>query len=177
MWWLVWVAIAIIGFFIIRGLMTNSRNNSGFYKPVHAVDLLTGEVTDIDVDYMNPENEIKWDPQTSKPYLTRQFGFMKTGDKRYWLGKYFRKDFSGWKLYINNVGELDTFYLDRLMKLETSDIKKDNLIAEKEARIVELETKISEVLGARVEFAEKQNIASRKGIPQKMHGSSGGGYK
>jgi hypothetical protein len=172
--------VLLVIFIVLMYLAVSNQtpNEEVSYKRVYLEDFLTGKVFEIELDPMGNPIVPKLDEATGKEFLMRKTGMFDKGEKMMYLENYLKYESPRYIRYMNHVEVVIKQVFTDKKRLESEKLELENTNAEQQARILELETKIDEVLGKRVEFVEKQNIASRKGIPQKPQrsGGSGGDY-
>ena len=169
--WLYLLAFAFIAFIIVKGLMAQSDPTKSFIlKPTAYMHLKRGIRFDLEEDIMNPDSLIKYDLNTNQPYVIRRTGAFDKGDKKIPLeeGKYMDFDFIGFRIILDGIDALNAQLIDDIVDKDRQILNLTNMTASQEGRILDLENKLEDVLGKRVEFTEKQNIASRKGIVMKQ---------
>jgi len=156
--WLYLIGGAGLIFLIFKAISKGTNYSSGMYKPSICLDLEEGKVMNVEVNIMNPENDIQYDETTEKPYLNRQFGFLQSGDKKIWLENFWRRDFAGWRIYLNNIDVLNKELVWKLKQTLELVNKHENIMASQKAENLQLITKADEEQNKRVEQAKKSVV-------------------
>jgi len=136
----IFLIIVICVVVLIFYFMRKSKATSGYaYKHNVLIDLETGFECPLAVDYSNPDDLIKYDPNTQEAFVRREKSMFDKADDRIKLGDDYwdsKERYSGWRVIFKNIKVINEFILQEAqkwrrkwldLKAELDVIKAENL--------------------------------------------------
>ena len=158
--WLYVLGIGTVVVIIIKGLMAQSDPTKAYIlKPVAMVDCKHKVRWDVQEDFMNPNEEVKYEPNTKQPYILRKKGYFDKADDKLPLNDYFVVDGNGFRLYLNNIGIISKWSTEMIIEKDDKIVSLKNSLATSDARIIELEHKLEEQFGKLTGYAKDMTQA------------------
>lgn len=150
---IIFIVVAII--YAIYSISSNSDKTSPYViKGRYVIYLKTGNRFEGEVDYSNPNDYIRYEENTGKPYVIRKklgmFAFMDKGPEKLYLKNFKQIDYDGYNVIYNNIDMFNEWLSRDLINKEKELIDVKNRLAEKISENAQLQTKLEEELKVRV---------------------------
>jgi len=150
--WIYFGIFIFIIYLIVRKITNSSNPNEGTYKNKTLIRLKKGVARDLEVNYNDPNKTIDHDENTGEPYVNRKRGFMDKGDLKIPLTKdnYVVFEYPGWTLVLDEIDTISKVVAQKLIDNERKIIDMYNLLGLKDERIIELETKMEDIMNEKI---------------------------
>lgn len=131
------------------------------------IDLEKGKRWEIDVDYNNLNDVIRYDDNTKNPYIIRKTRWRDRGPTRIELKNWWMKDYDGMQLFLNNINVISATMANLLTEKEEKIIELENKNAFLFNRVIEVENKLKDELKTQIDLHKDMKEAAALVIREK----------
>lgn len=159
--WLYVIVIIVIIIIIFRHLSAGSDPTKSFIlRPVVYLSLKTGIRFDIEADFQNPEDIIKYDANRAKNFVRRTKAMLDGADTKVYLSKLYRVFiWHGWVLILDDLDIIADWIAKVIHRKEQENMTLRNENASLRAENIDLKHKMKEEFGELVDYAKDMTDA------------------